>query len=108
MEARSTALRLRTVASIDLIDWTSRNFVEQSALAPKLRILPVKDLAWVGPVGLIYRREIYQPPAIRRLIESDRQGRACITLTSPRRRWNSVCFMRDFCRGSRGLSMRAR
>lgn len=69
MEARSTALRLRTVASTDLIDWISRNFVEQSALASNLKILPVKELAWVRPVGLIYRREIYQPPAIRRLIE---------------------------------------
>jgi len=69
MEARSTALRLRTVASSDLVDWTSRNFVEQSALAPSLAILPVPELAWVRPVGLTYRRETYQPPAIKRLIE---------------------------------------
>jgi DNA-binding transcriptional LysR family regulator len=69
MEARSTALRLRTVASSDLIDWTSRKFVEQSGFAPKLKVLPVKELAWIRPIGLIYRQEVYQPPAIKLLIE---------------------------------------
>jgi DNA-binding transcriptional LysR family regulator len=57
------------VAASNLIDWTSRNFIEQSAVASRLAILPVKELAWVRPFGLIYRRETYQPPAIKRLIE---------------------------------------
>jgi len=69
MEARATALRLRTVAASNLVDWTSRIFVEHSAVASSLAILPVKELAWIRPVGLIYRRETYQPPAIKRLIE---------------------------------------
>jgi DNA-binding transcriptional LysR family regulator len=69
MEARATALRLRTVASSNLVDWTSRKSIEQSAVVSSLAILPVKELAWVRPVGLIYRRETYQSPAIKRLIE---------------------------------------
>jgi DNA-binding transcriptional LysR family regulator len=69
LEARSAALRLRTVASSDLLDWTSREFVRQSALAPRLKILPVKELAWIRPIGLIYRRETYRAPAVVRFIE---------------------------------------
>ena len=61
MEARSTALRLRTAASSDLIDWTSRKFVEQSALSSAVEILPVKELTWRRPIGVTYRRENYLP-----------------------------------------------
>jgi hypothetical protein len=43
--------------------------LSSNPLAPNLKVLPVKELAWVRPVGLIYRREVYQPPAIKRLIE---------------------------------------
>jgi DNA-binding transcriptional LysR family regulator len=68
-EARGTALRLRMVAASTLLDWTSRNFIEQSAVVSSLAILPVKELVWVRPFGLIYRRETYHPPAIKRLIE---------------------------------------
>jgi DNA-binding transcriptional LysR family regulator len=68
-ECRSPRLRLKTVACSDLLDWTSRRFVEQSDLASTVTILSVKELAWLRPIGLIYRREVYQPPAIRRLIE---------------------------------------
>jgi DNA-binding transcriptional LysR family regulator len=68
-ECRSAGLTLRTVASSDLLDWTSRRFVENSALASAVKILPVKELAWLRPVGLIHRRETYLPPAARRFIE---------------------------------------
>ena len=68
-ECRSTRLRLETVAQSELVDWTSRLFVEQSSLAPAVTILPVKDLFWVRPIGLIYRQESYQAPAVKRLIE---------------------------------------
>lgn len=69
MEARATALRLRMVATSNLVDWTSRIFVEHSAVVSSLAILPVRELVWARPVGLIYRQETYQPPAIKRLIE---------------------------------------
>jgi DNA-binding transcriptional LysR family regulator len=68
-ECRSPRLKLRTVACSDLLDWTSRRFIEQSALASAVKILPVKELAWIRPIGLIYRREAYLPPAIGRFIE---------------------------------------
>jgi DNA-binding transcriptional LysR family regulator len=68
-ECRSPRLKLQTVASSDLLDWTSRRFVEQSSWASAIRILPIKELVWVRPIGLIYRREAYLPPAVYRFIE---------------------------------------
>jgi len=68
-ECRSPRLKLRTVVNSDLLDWTSRRFVEKSEFASTVTILPVKELEWVRPIGLIYRRETYLPPAIGRFIE---------------------------------------
>jgi DNA-binding transcriptional LysR family regulator len=68
MEARSANLRLWTVAASDLLDFTSRSFMMQSAVAPRLKILPVVDLKWIRPIGLLYRRESYLPPALLRFI----------------------------------------
>lgn len=68
-ECRSMRLRAQTVACSDLLDWTSCRFIEQSDLALTVTVLPVKELAWSRPVGLLYRRETYQPPATKRLIE---------------------------------------
>jgi DNA-binding transcriptional LysR family regulator len=67
-ECRSPRLQLRTVACSDLLDWTSRRFVEQSELDSRVKILPVKQLAWLRPIGLIYRREPYLPPPVGRFI----------------------------------------
>jgi DNA-binding transcriptional LysR family regulator len=69
LECRSPGLRLHAVAGSDLLDWTSRGFVEQTPLAPKLEVLPVAELAWLRPVGLIYRQDKYPPPALKRLID---------------------------------------
>jgi len=74
IECRSPSLKLRSVASSDLVNWTSRRFVEQSDLASALRILPVNELAWRRPIGLIHRKESYLPPAIRRFIEILKAG----------------------------------
>ena len=69
LESRSAALRLRTVASSDLLDWTSRKFLEQSASADEVTVLSVKDMVWLRPVGLIYRRETYLPASVQRFID---------------------------------------
>jgi|SRR5580704_5320340 DNA-binding transcriptional LysR family regulator len=69
LEARSVTLRLRTVASSDLLDWTSRIFVEQSPLASALRVLNIKEMAWLRPIGVIRRQEGYLPPAVGRFID---------------------------------------
>ncbi len=69
LEARSVALRLRTVAASDLLDWTSCQFVEQSASAGVLKRLDVQEMVWLRPVGVIHRQENYLPPIAERFIE---------------------------------------
>jgi DNA-binding transcriptional LysR family regulator len=68
-ECRSPRLKLRTTVCSDLLDWTSRRFAEESEFAPQVKILPVRELAWRRPIGLIYRQETYLPPSVRRFVE---------------------------------------
>jgi len=68
-QSRSAALRLRTVASSDLLTIVSRDCVEQAASASTVIMLPVDELAWLRPVGVIFRQESYLPPVGRRFIE---------------------------------------
>jgi len=67
-EARSAALQLRTVVASDLLNWTSRRFVEQSPFAAAVRILPVEGVKLVRSIGVVYRREAYLPPAVTRFV----------------------------------------
>jgi hypothetical protein len=46
-----SASELRTVAASDLLNWTSRRFVEQSPLSSHVKILGVKELKLVRPIG---------------------------------------------------------
>jgi DNA-binding transcriptional LysR family regulator len=69
LECRSPRLKLQTVARSNLLDWTSRRFIEQSEFARDLKILPVSELAWRRPIGLIFRQETYLPPIIERFID---------------------------------------
>ena len=82
IECRSPSLYLRTVAQSEILGWMQLRFVEQSDLASKLKILPVKELAWRRPVGLIYRKESYLPPAIGRFIKI---AKACAKNIAPLR-----------------------
>jgi DNA-binding transcriptional LysR family regulator len=68
LECRSTALRLRSVAKSDLLDFTSRSVVRQLADA-QVTILPVRELAWRRSVGLLRRKETYLPPVVRRFAD---------------------------------------
>ena len=68
-QSRSAALRLRTVGSSDLLTIASRDCIEQATSAATVITLPVDALAWLRPVGLIFRRETYLPPVGRRFIE---------------------------------------
>jgi DNA-binding transcriptional LysR family regulator len=68
-EVRTAGLRLRTVSSSDLLDFRSLTFVRQSALASAVTMLPVKELMWRRPVGIMYRQETYLPSSVRRFIE---------------------------------------
>ena len=68
-QSRSAALRLRTVGSSDLLTIVSRDCIEQATSAATVITLPVDALAWLRPVGVIFRRETYLPPVGRRFIE---------------------------------------
>jgi DNA-binding transcriptional LysR family regulator len=62
------ALKQATVACSDLLTFTSRSVVEQCG-ARSVVVLPVKELVWPFPISVIYRKEAYRPPALRRFIE---------------------------------------
>jgi DNA-binding transcriptional LysR family regulator len=68
-ESRSPTLKQRMVASSDLLTFTSRSVVRQFALDPAVAMLPIKELAWPFPISVIYRKETYLPPAVRRFVE---------------------------------------
>ena len=69
VDTRSIRLRLHTWASSALLGFTSRRLLQQAASRFRLKELPVKELTWRRPVGVIYRKEAYLSPAARRLIE---------------------------------------
>jgi len=68
LECRSTALRLRTVAKSDLLDFTSGSVIRQVA-SVDIKVLPVKELIWRRSVGVLRRKEAHLPRAVQRLIE---------------------------------------
>lgn len=65
----SVALRLRTVASSDLLGIASKQVVEVAAPHLRLRTLPVHNQNWIRPVAIAYRKDAYLSPAARRFIE---------------------------------------
>ena len=69
IESRSVRIRFESVARSELLDFTSRLAFEHAAPRYGLKEIPVKELAWRRPVGVIYRREAYLPPPARRLID---------------------------------------
>jgi len=68
-ESRSIRLRLQAVASSDLLDFTSRQVLLQAAHRFRLVGIPVKELEWTRPIGVIYRKDAYLSPAAKRFIE---------------------------------------
>ena len=68
LECRSTALRLRSVAKSDLLDFTSMAVIRQLA-SVDVTVLPIKELTWRRSVGLLRRKGAYLPRAVQRLIE---------------------------------------
>jgi DNA-binding transcriptional LysR family regulator len=69
-ESRSVALRLRTVASSNLLTFASRGAIEL-AKSSGLRLAPlnVHELARSSRIGAIFRKEAYLPPIVGRFIE---------------------------------------
>jgi DNA-binding transcriptional LysR family regulator len=65
----SVALRLRTVASSDLLGIAARRVVQAALPHLGLTILPVTDPKWNRPVAIAYRKDSYLSPAAKRFIE---------------------------------------
>jgi len=69
IEARPVQVRLEICASTSLLSFNTRRTLQQVAPRLRLRELPVDELKWRRPFGVIYRNEAYLSPAARRLIE---------------------------------------
>ena len=65
----SVAVRLRTVASSDLLGIAARQLVQTSMRHLGLTILRVTNPKWNRPVAVAYRKDAYLSPAARRFIE---------------------------------------
>ncbi len=61
--------KLRVVAASNLIGVTVKHNIKAAAGQLRLKILPVKDLVWLRPVAIAYRKDAYLSPAARRFIE---------------------------------------
>jgi DNA-binding transcriptional LysR family regulator len=66
--------KLRAVADSDLLGTAVKGNVLAVAAGLALKILPVKDIDWVRPVAVAYRKDTYISPAARRLIEILKAG----------------------------------
>jgi len=67
--SESVMLKLRAVASSDLLGVGVRRNVQAAASQIRLTILPVKHLDWVRPVAVAYRKDASLSPAAKRFIE---------------------------------------
>ena len=62
-------VRVQTVASSDLVSFSSRRVLQPVWQQFSLTALRVKELAWERPVGVSYRKDAYLSPAARRFID---------------------------------------
>jgi len=69
MDSNSAWVRLLTVASSDLLGFSSRRFVKQVAAHFPLTVLQVREATWARRIGVIYRKDAYLPPALVRLTD---------------------------------------
>ena len=70
VETRSLRLRLQLVASSRLLDYTAHGVYLSARKRFRLKVLPVKELAWRRPVSVVYREGAYLSPTARQLIAS--------------------------------------
>ena len=83
MDSNSAWLRLLTVASSDLLGFSSRRFVTQVASHFPLAVLPVRESTWARRIGVIYRKDAYLPPALVRLTDILKSTARQITAEKP-------------------------
>jgi len=65
----SAPVRVQTVASSDLVSFSSRRVLQPVWRQSSLVELRVKELAWKRSVGVSYRKNAYLSPAARRFID---------------------------------------
>ena len=63
-------MRLKLVASSNLLDYTARGIYLSAKDSLRLTVLPVKELTWRRSVSVMYREGSYLSPAARQLIAS--------------------------------------
>lgn len=68
-ETRSLRLRLLAVSSSDLLGFTSRRVIQRSSAELRLKEIPIKEVAWRRPVGVLRRDGGYVSPATLRFVE---------------------------------------
>jgi DNA-binding transcriptional LysR family regulator len=68
VETRSVRMRLQIIAGSKLIGFGPRRLIEKAGARFGLEVLAVDGLASPRPVGAIFRKDAYLPPAARRLI----------------------------------------
>jgi len=66
LQTRLLSMRLQAAARSDLLVYGSKTIAQQFGA---LHVLPVEELRWVRPVGVLHRKEPYLAPAIRRFID---------------------------------------
>jgi len=69
VRTRSIRLRLQMIAGSRLLGYGPRRTAVMAARAFRLKILRIRQLTVPRPVGVMYRKGAYLPPAARRLIE---------------------------------------
>ena len=68
-ETRSVPLRLQVVAASRHLGFLAGRVVRQAASQYRLKELPLKDVTWHRPIGIILRKGAYLSPAAQRFIE---------------------------------------
>jgi DNA-binding transcriptional LysR family regulator len=69
VQTRSLRLRLLLWSSTNLLGFNSKRVIRNAAPQFRLKEVPVKELTWRRPLGVIYRKDAYLSPAARRFIE---------------------------------------
>lgn len=68
-ETRSVSLRLQAVAASRHLGFLAGRVVRQAASQYRLKELPLKDVSWHRPIGIISRKGAYLSPAAQRFID---------------------------------------
>ena len=68
VQTRQMRLRLSISATTRLLGYTTRRVLQQASEF-RLKEIPIKELTWRRPVGVIYRKDAYLSPAARRFID---------------------------------------